>query len=60
MRSTSVYQLALLAGPYPQPCSDCESAIELDFLREIVNFPAAYVGLDRDAAGGAEDAGEVG
>jgi hypothetical protein len=47
-------------GPYPQRAADCESAIERDFFRELVNANAAYVDVDRILAALADDATRAG
>jgi len=47
-------------GPYAQRKTDCESAIERDFLREVINLPTPYIDLDRVLACVAEPATKAG
>lgn len=43
-------------GPYAQRKADCESAIERDFLREVITLSTPYIDLDRILASVAEPA----
>lgn len=47
-------------GPYTQRASDCELAIERDFLREMINRTTPYVDLDRVLTEIAEEATKAG
>ena len=47
-------------GPYLQRATDCELAIERDFLRAIVNLTTPYVDLDRVLSDIADDATRAG
>lgn len=47
-------------GPYPSRDADCESAVERDFLREIVNAATPFVDLDSVLMAIADDAMRAG
>jgi hypothetical protein len=47
-------------GPYSHRATDCELAIERDFLREMVNRTTPYVDLDRVLSEIAEEATKAG
>lgn len=47
-------------GQYAQRAADCESAIERDFLRELVNAGTSFIDIDRVLAAIAEDATRAG
>lgn len=50
----------LIPGPYSDRASDCEAAIERDFLRETVNSTTPFVDLDRVLTEIAADATRAG
>jgi hypothetical protein len=49
-----------ISGPYLERATDCEFAIERDFLRETVNATTHFLDLDRVLTEIAEDAMRVG